>query len=156
MKKKQFPHGLETLVEFMVERLKIPTKKEIEGLVKKTERSLLALKLPSRTEFDRLSDRVAALEKAVKGRETAKKTAGSAKPSEVAAAKKKRASTVKSQATDSDKVLQIVKKYRAGTDVGTIKARTGFEDKKIRNILFKLGKKDEIERAGRGVYKAKV
>jgi predicted transcriptional regulator of viral defense system len=50
----------------------------------------------------------------------------------------------------------MIRKYRAGLDVGRLKARTGFEDKKLRNIVFRLSKQGRIERTGRGVYKAKA
>jgi predicted transcriptional regulator of viral defense system len=49
-----------------------------------------------------------------------------------------------------------MRKHRAGLDVGTLKARTGFEDKKLRNIVFRLSKKGQIEKTGRGVYRAKA
>ncbi|NVM57526.1 MAG: hypothetical protein HWN51_05345 [Desulfobacterales bacterium] len=157
MKKKQIPSSLETVVEFMIERFKVPTKKEIDSLIKKTERSLLGLKLPTRTEFNRLIKRVEALEKAVKERkQRARKDARRAKPAKKAAVRQRPVSGVKPQVTDSEKVLQIVRRHPAGADVSTLKARTGFEDKKIRNIVFRLSKKGKIERTGQGVYKAKA
>jgi len=158
MKKRQLPYNLETFVESMIERFKIPTKKDIDTLIKKTEQSLSALRLPKRTEFNKLIKRVEALEKAVEGQKKTARTATRAgKPAKKkAAVKKVSVSKVKPQATDLDKVLEIVSKYPDGADVGTLKAKSGFEDKKIRNIVFRLSKKGEIERAGRGVYKAKA
>ncbi len=155
--KKQKPGSLEALVEFAIEHFKIPTREEIDSLVKKTEQSLLRLKMPTRTEFNRLMQRVEALEKAVKGRNhTTRKTTKRGKTSQKAVAKKRPASGTKSQTTDSEKVLSMIRKYRAGLDVGRLKARTGFEDKKLRNIVFRLSKQGRIERTGRGVYKAKA
>ena len=154
--KKQKPYGLENLTEFFMDHFKIPMRKEIEGFIKKTEQSLAGLKLPTRKEFNDLIKRVEALEKAVKGRKRpATKTARHAKKAQ-AAGKKRPASRVKPQVTDSDKVLKVLRQYRAGADVGTLKARTGFEDKKIRNIIFKLNKKGKVKRTSRGVYKAKA
>ena len=153
--KRRKPYGLENLTESFMDYFKIPTRKEIEGFLKKTEQSLAGLKLPTRKEFNDLTKRVEALEKAVKGRKRPPtKTARRAKKAK-AAAKKTPASRVKPQVTDSDKVLKLLKQYRAGADVSKLKARTGFEDKKIRNIIFKLSKKGRIKRTGRGVYKAK-
>jgi len=156
--KKQKPGSLEAVVEFAIDHFKIPTRKEIDSLIKKTEQSLLRLKMPTRTEFNQLIKRIEALEKAVKGREQAtRKTAGRGKGSQKAAAKKRLPlSRTNSQTTDSEKVLQIIRKHRAALDVGTLKARTGFEDKKLRNIVFRLSKKGEIEKTGRGVYRAKA
>ena len=137
-----------------MDHFRLPTRKDIEGFIKKTEQSLAGLKLPTRTEFNDLLKRVEALEKAVKGRKyTTKQTAGRATKAK-AAAKKRPASRGKPQGTDSDKVLQIIREYRAGSDVNTLKARTGFGDKKLRNIVFRLNKDGKIKRTGRGIYKA--
>ena len=154
MKKKQKSFTIEPLIEFMTDRIKIPTKKDIDKLIKKTEKSLLSLKMPTRSEFDRLTKRVQALEKALKPRKRATKVAARAKTGKKAATKKKRVSKAKPQMTSPEKVLRVMRKYRTGVDVATLKARTGLEDKKIRNVLFRLGKQGKIKRAGRGVYKA--
>ena len=154
MKKKQKSFTIEPLIEFMTDRIKVPTKKDIDKLIKKTEKSLLSLKMPTRSEFDRLTKRVQALEKALKPRKKATKVAARAKAGKKAATKKKRVSKAKPQMTSPEKVLRVMRKYRTGVDVATLKARTGLEDKKIRNVLFRLGKQGKIKRAGRGVYKA--
>jgi predicted Rossmann fold nucleotide-binding protein DprA/Smf involved in DNA uptake len=154
MKKKQKSFTIEPLIEFMTDRIKVPTKKDIDKLIKKTEKSLLSLKMPTRSEFDRLTKRVEALEKALKPRKKATKVAARAKAGKKAATKKKQVSKAKRQMTSPEKVLRVMRKYRTGVDVATLKARTGLEDKKIRNVLFRLGKQGKIKRAGRGVYKA--
>ena len=51
-------------------------------------------------------------------------------------------------------VLGMIKKSQKGIDAGTLIKKTGFEDKKIRNILFKALTDGKIERVGRGVYKS--
>jgi hypothetical protein len=51
-------------------------------------------------------------------------------------------------------VLDMIKKSKTGIDAGTLIKKTGFEDKKIRNIIFKAWKEGKIERVGRGVYKS--
>jgi len=68
MKKKQKPSRVETIVEFLVERFKIPTRTEFENLIRKTEESLQRLKLPTMTEFNQLVKRVEELEKVAKVR----------------------------------------------------------------------------------------
>jgi predicted transcriptional regulator of viral defense system len=47
----------------------------------------------------------------------------------------------------------MIKKSKAGIAAGALIKKTGYEDKKIRNILFKAWKDGRIERVGRGVYK---
>lgn len=154
MKKKQKPFTIEPLVEFVVDRFKVPTKKEIDRLIKKIEQSLVALRMPTKANFDRLTKRVEALEKALKAQKSSTRVAAHTKAGKKITAKKRPVSGAKPQMTDSERVLRVMRKYPAGVDVVTLKARTGFEDKKIRNIVFRLSKKDKIKRAGRGVYKA--
>jgi hypothetical protein len=59
----------------------------------------------------------------------------------------------KSKKSGIQTVLDMIKKSKTGIDVGTLIKKTGFEDKKIRNIIFKAWKEEKIERVGRGVYK---
>jgi hypothetical protein len=51
-------------------------------------------------------------------------------------------------------VLDMIKKSKKGIGAGTLIKKTGFEDKKIRNILFKALTDGKIERVGRGVYRS--
>jgi hypothetical protein len=138
----------------MTDRITVPTKKEIDRLIKKTEKSLSSLKVPTRDEFDKLAKRVDALEKALKAKKGARTVRKPEKAVKKAAVKRKRAAKGKRQVTNSEKVLRVIKRNRAGVDVGTLKARTGLEDKKIRDIVFRLSKQGKIKRTGRGVYKA--
>jgi len=83
----------------------------------------------------------------------AKKAKAKAKPTRKAAAKK--APAKKSAAlTATDQVVNIIKRSKKGVDVPTLVKKTGFEDKKIRNIVFKASKAGEIKRAARGIYVA--
>lgn len=50
-------------------------------------------------------------------------------------------------------VLNVIGNHPEGTDFKTIKAATGFNDKKLRNIIFRLDKIKKIERVSRGIYK---
>jgi predicted transcriptional regulator of viral defense system len=54
--------------------------------------------------------------------------------------------------TATDQVLKIVNTSKKGVDIITIKKKTGLEDKKVRNIIFKTHKEGKIQRAGRGIY----
>ena len=152
--KKHKPFILEPLIEFMMDRITVPTRKEVDRLIKKTEQSLSSLKVPSRAEFDKLAKRVDALEKALKAKKRAKRVTKPAKTAKKPAAKKKKVSSGKRQVTNSEKVLRVIKKNPAGADMATLKAGTGLEDKKIRDTVFRLSKQGKIKRAGRGVYKA--
>jgi hypothetical protein len=54
--------------------------------------------------------------------------------------------------TASDTVLNAIKGFRQGADFSTIQAKTGFNEKKLRNIIFRLNKLGKIKRKGRGIY----
>jgi hypothetical protein len=152
--KKPKPFILEPFIEFMTDRITVPTKKEVDRLIKKTEQSLSSLKVPTRAEFDKLAKRVEALEKALNAKQGAKKVTKPARTGKKATAKKKRIPKEKRQETNSEKILRVIRRNPAGVDVATLKTRTGLEDKKIRDTLFRLSKQGKIKRTGRGVYTA--
>ncbi|MDD2389959.1 MAG: hypothetical protein PHP23_09535 [Desulfobacterales bacterium] len=52
----------------------------------------------------------------------------------------------------SDMVLEIITKFKQGVDFTEIQARTGFEEKKLRNIIYRLTKLGKITRKSRGIY----
>ena len=51
-----------------------------------------------------------------------------------------------------DEVLKTIKQSKQGLKFADIQAKTGFPDKKIRNIIFRLNKLSKIKRHSRGVY----
>ncbi len=75
-----------------------------------------------------------------------KKTA--AKPKAV---KKTAPKTVK-KVTAADTVLGYIKKSKKGIDTATLMKKTGFDQKKIHNIIFKLKKQGNIKSKLKGVY----
>ncbi|MGD8963036.1 MAG: hypothetical protein PVF29_08410 [Desulfobacterales bacterium] len=109
-------------------------KRDIKALEKKLEKLLKAYEKPQRPKAARKVKRRTVKAKA---RATAKKTAGS-----------KRAS----QMTATEQILKIVRRSRKGVDVPTLKAKTGFQDKKVRNIIFRASKEGKIKKVGRGIY----
>ncbi len=52
----------------------------------------------------------------------------------------------------SDRVLEIVRESPDGVGFAEIHRKTGFDEKKLRNILYRLDKKGRIRRVRRGVY----
>ena len=52
-------------------------------------------------------------------------------------------------------VLDIIADHPRGISFKTIKTATGFEDKKLRNIIYRLDRMGEIHRIRRGVYQKK-
>ena len=54
--------------------------------------------------------------------------------------------------TDTDKVLNIIKRSKKGVDTAILKKKTGFNDKKIWNIIHRTFKAGKIKRADKGIY----
>jgi predicted Rossmann fold nucleotide-binding protein DprA/Smf involved in DNA uptake len=86
-----------------------------------------------------------------------------AKPARKAAAKPKKApakktstkkavKTKKQPATAANAVLAIINRSKKGVNSATLAKKTGFDNKKIANIVFKLRKQGKVKSVGRGVY----
>jgi hypothetical protein len=56
--------------------------------------------------------------------------------------------------TAVDIVFDVIRRSREGLGFADIQAKTGFGDKKIRNIIFRLNKIGKIKRKQRGTYVA--
>ncbi len=54
----------------------------------------------------------------------------------------------------TDAVLKIIRKAKKGIGVSNLVEKSGFAEKKIRNILYRLYKQEKIKRKQRGVYVA--
>jgi uncharacterized protein YoxC len=52
----------------------------------------------------------------------------------------------------SDTVLAIIKRSRKGVDKAALIKKTGFEDKKIRDITYRLRKQGKIKKDRKGLY----
>jgi uncharacterized Zn finger protein len=55
--------------------------------------------------------------------------------------------------TETEQILRIIRRSRKGVNVPALKQKTGFDEKKIRNVIFKSFREGIIERAGRGIYR---
>jgi predicted Rossmann fold nucleotide-binding protein DprA/Smf involved in DNA uptake len=91
------------------------------------------------------------------------KVKAKAKPARKAAAKPKKApakktstkkavKTKKQPATAANAVLAIINRSKKGVNSATLAKKTGFDNKKIANIVFKLRKQGKVKSVGRGVY----
>jgi hypothetical protein len=60
----------------------------------------------------------------------------------------------KTAVTAVDMVFDAIKRSRQGLGFSDIRDKTGFGDKKIRNIIFRLNKIGKIKRKRRGIYVA--
>ncbi len=60
----------------------------------------------------------------------------------------------KTSLTAVDIVLDTIKRSNQGIDFSQIQVKTGYDEKKIRNIIFRLNKTGKIKRKSRGIYVA--
>lgn len=121
--------SFDAMVKFFMQNYNIPTKKDV----------------------DKLMARLDQLEKLIKstGKRGRRGRPSAPKPGEDSQGRPGGAPTAVEQ------VLEVIRGFKQGAGVAEIKAKTGFDDKKIRNILFRLNKSGAIERPSRGTYVAK-
>jgi len=99
--------------------------------------------IPSKKDFEQISTKLDRLEKLILAQQDTK-TANN--PPQTKASNRKNAMSA------SDTVLDVVKRFRKGVGFADIQTRTGYDDKKLRNIIFRLNKMQKIARVGRGIY----
>jgi hypothetical protein len=107
--------------------------------------------IPTKKDFEKLNAKLDQLEKLIKA------GTGAGKRTRVAAGRTVDRESVRSKsgATAYDRVLEVIKGFRQGARFSEIQAETGFDEKKIRNIIFRLNKIGRIRRKSRGLYIAK-
>ncbi|WP_319523515.1 hypothetical protein [Breoghania sp.] len=97
--------------------------------------------IPTKRDIDNINQRLDRLEKLIRtlptgGRRTASRKAGT------------------SPQNATERVLEIIANSRNGIGIAQIREQTGYDDKKLRNIIFRLNKTEKILRIDRGRYKA--
>jgi hypothetical protein len=118
--------SFDAMVKFFMKHYNIPTRKDIERLMAKLER----------------------LEVMVKDTSIRTKTTGTGTRDV-----KGRLQAGRPGMTASDTVLEIIKESgNEGASFSEIQDKTGFGEKKIRNIVFRLNKLEKIKRKNRGIY----
>jgi hypothetical protein len=120
--------SFDAMVKFFMKHYNIPTRKDIERLMTKLER----------------------LETMVKDTTVRTKTTGTGVRDV-----KGRLQSGRPGMTASDTVLEMIKESgNEGASFSEIQDKTGFGEKKIRNIVFRLNKLEKIKRKNRGIYTA--
>ncbi len=99
-----------------------------------------------------LAKKTEALVKQLEKSEPAKAKAVSKAPVKAKAVRKAPAKKKAAGITDTDKVLNIIKRAKKGVSVQKLIDKTGFNAKKIANIVFRAYKEGKIKRAGKGIY----
>ena len=90
----------------------------------------------------------AKLDTSEKATEEKKKATGSPKK----AAIKKAAVKKTAKVTASETLYVIIARSKKGVSSATLKKKTGFNDQKIRDNIYRLRKQNKIESTGKGIY----
>jgi hypothetical protein len=95
-----------------------------------------------------------AAEKSEKTKVAKKTTAKPVKAKTTKRVPAKKALTKKRTAklTATDKVLRIINRSKKGVDTATLMKKTGFDQKKVWNILHRTYNQGKIKRVGKGIY----
>ena len=125
-KKKGRSVSFDAMVKFFMQYYNIPTRKDIDKLMAKMDRLEMLIKSSAMT--------------------------GKGGSISGVKASKSKASTGRTATTSTDEALEVIKRFRKGVGFANIQARTGFGDKKLRNIIYRLHKMGKIVRKSRGLY----
>ena len=106
-----------------------------------TKRDLQSLQRQIKALERKMDKLIVAAEKSEKSR-SAKKTP----------AKKTPVTKKTTQPTATDQVLNIIKRSKKGVNAATLMTKTGYDLKKVRNILQRTFKQEKIKRIGKGIY----
>ncbi len=122
IKKRGKAISFDAMVKFFMQNYNIPTKKDVDRLMKKIDRLESLIKTMSRHNLP------ASLSKSAGGKRAA--------------------------LSASDQVQSLISRHKNGIGFSAIQKKTGFEEKKLRNIIFRLNKLKRIRSKSRGVYTA--
>jgi hypothetical protein len=104
--------------------------------------------IPSRKDIQKIAARLDNLETLIKNTCMPSKSRTSAFPGRGISSGEKPAKTA------FEMVFGVIKGFDHGAGFAEIQAKTGFSEKKIRNIIFRLNKFGKIKRKSRGTYVA--
>ena len=126
VKKKGKSVSFDAMVKFFLQYYNIPTRNDIIKLMDKIDRLEMLIK----------SSLINGKGAAISGIQVSKS----------------KTSIGRTATTSTDSALEVIKRFRKGVGFADIQARTGFEDKKLRNIIYRLHKMGKIVRKSRGLY----
>ena len=64
----------------------------------------------------------------------------------------KKALAKRAKKTDTGKLLAVIKRHKRGIDTATLMKKTGFNQKRVRNMLNRAYKQGKITRVEKGIY----
>lgn len=118
----------DAMVKFFIKNYDIPTKRDMNALITRIDK-MEEMIITALSETSGMTNKKGGTSKTLKGKTNADTSA-------------------------SDTVLGIIKKFGKNVTFADISSKTGFEEKKLRNIIFRLSKIGKIDRIDRGKYTA--
>ena len=100
---------------------------------------------------EKLAEKVEGIGKSLSKEKAKAKRKAPAKPERKAAVKAVK-SAAKKPLTAADTVLGVIKRSKKGVDTAALMKKTGYDRKKVANIVFKLRKQGKIKSEKKGVY----
>ena len=116
------------------------------------KKELTALQKDIRAIGKKLEKLIKAVEKNEKAKVTKASKAKAVKAKSAKKAPKVPAKKKAVKATATDQVLKIINRLKKGVDTATLMKKTGFDEKKVANILYRSFKAGKIKRADKGIY----
>jgi hypothetical protein len=105
------------------------------------------LDIPGKKDIDKLNAKIDRLEKMIKKAAVAQTVKG-----KKAWTKQKDKKSGARRLSATSVVLESITRSKKGADFASLQTKTGFEEKKLRNIIFRLNKLGKVKRVGRGLY----
>ena len=135
----------------------IPASKKIFELIKGEDKITMNLKRNLQAvirELNKIAKNVDRLIIALDKLEKPKTKTVKTKPAKKVTVKKSAAKKVatKKPVTAVDAVLKIINRSKKGVDIAALMKKTGFNQKKIYNVVYKLKKQGKVKSVGKGVY----
>lgn len=103
--------------------------------------------IPGKKDFDKLNAKIDRLEKMLKKSVSIQPLKGNKTPR-----KQGGKGPGRRRLSATSAVLASIKRSKKGADFASLQAKTGFDEKKLRNIIFRLHKLGKVNRVGRGLY----
>ena len=100
---------------------------------------------------EKLAEKVEGIGKSLSKEKAKARRKAPAKPEKKAAVKAVKPAA-KKPLTAADTVLGVIKRSKKGVDTATLMKKTGYDRKKVANIVFKLRKQEKIKSEKKGVY----
>ncbi len=116
------------------------------------KRDLTALQKEITALEKKMDKLIAAAGKSEKPKVAKKSQSVKAKTTQKTPAKKAPTKEKTAQPTATDQVLKIINRSKKGVNIKTLMEKTGFNQKKVTNILQRTFKQGKIKRVGLGIY----